>query len=124
MLRAFYDLRMIFENRIELTHSTIFYSQTNELNRTIIIELSDYTNVYVITHTCNIPIRVHASTYWYGTPYRYGYFSTPYDYSHKSLIIDTRSLYFFVHIIFTTDQICQNNNTVFYNNVMKRCEHN
>ena len=75
---------------IELTHSTIFHSQLNRQNWTIRIELSYYINVYVITHTINIPIHTNESLYQYGPPYWHANVSdTIQVYSHKNLIVDT-----------------------------------
>ena len=37
---------MVFDKRIELTHSTIFYSQMYEPNRTTTVDFPDYNNVY------------------------------------------------------------------------------
>ena len=34
-ISTFYDVRMIFQKIIELTHSTIFFSQMNKQNLTI-----------------------------------------------------------------------------------------
>ena len=52
--KTYYDIGTIFDKKTELAHSTVLYSQLKKQKWTIIIEYSDYTNVYGNTNIYKI----------------------------------------------------------------------